>query len=315
MTITPFQAMQAAVDIVSTSPHPVNKIAATLFTDEFSVSRTNHWPDIIAKAIGTENDIGNSSGTIHAETACIVDTPKTDKASLCITDPFCPNCAKNIAEAGIKTIYIDHKGFQKDFFARRADSFEAMSMKICERAGISVYEIWRKDEKIVPIYMAPADYTPKEDSPVTIDELGTIEEKAFQSAITQAHNIHNRRKFCLALAQRQDGTYAALTARAHAVIGYSMQDTQDALEIENPDSKYSFIQEPANRMIMFARRWGYKLLDDFFYCSQIPTSREQVNLVGASVLRVTVGDITRSRDSDGLKAMQQLQAAGIIDFS
>ena len=35
----------------------------------------------------------------------MIDAPfATDGASLCVTDPFCPNCAKNIAEAGIKRV-------------------------------------------------------------------------------------------------------------------------------------------------------------------------------------------------------------------
>ena len=113
MTASPFDEMQRAVDIVGTSPHPANKIAATVFGldttgQPFSVSRTNCWPQSIADRIGMDADIGDSSGTIHAETAAIFAAPVTAGAALCVTDPFCPNCAKNIAEAGIRTIYIDH---------------------------------------------------------------------------------------------------------------------------------------------------------------------------------------------------------------
>src|SRR5690606_7708262 len=115
-----------------------NKIAATVFGHDlagkpFSVSRTNFWPAAIANSIGTEDDIGDSSGTIHAETAAILAASHTAGAALCVTDPFCPNCAKNIAEAGIKTIYIDHKGFDKDFATRRGGDFQNMSMRICAR--------------------------------------------------------------------------------------------------------------------------------------------------------------------------------------
>ena len=309
-----FQAMQAAVDIVGSSPHPTNKIAATLFGDGFSVSKTNHWPAIIEEKLGRDARIGGASGTIHAETACILAAPATDGASLCITDPFCPNCAKNIAEAGIKTIYIDHKGFQKDFFARRADQFETMSMQICEKAGINVYELWRRDEKLVPIYMAPDDYIPPNDSPITVDDINQADEKAFQDAIAQAHDIHNRRKFALALAKNNTEEFVALTARAHAVIGFTMRDPQDALCIECPEGKYSFIQEPVNRMLMHLQRQGLKLCENYLYCSQVPTAREQVNLVGAGIQRITVGDIAKSRDKNGVEAMTLLQSSQILAY-
>lgn len=313
--MTPFQAMSAAVAIVSTSPHPKNKIAATLFSESFAISKTNHWPHIIEDQLGRDQRIGSSSGTIHAETACIVSGHKTDGAALCITDPFCPNCAKNIAEAGIKTIYIDHKGFQKDFFARRSDQFENMSMQICERAGISVYELWRKDEKIVPIYMAPDDYTPPNDSPVFEEDIDALDEKLFQQKIAQSSDHHKRRKFTLAFVKDKDGKHKCLTARAHAVVGYSMQNPDDALKIERPNSKYSFIQEPVNRMIMHIARHGYSLESGFLYCSQVPTAREQVNLIGAGIRRITIGDISKSRDAHGIDAMQLLKAHNIIDYS
>ena len=57
MSVSPFAAMQAAVDIVNASPHPVNKIAATLFGADqsghaFSISRTNDWAARIKEKIG-----------------------------------------------------------------------------------------------------------------------------------------------------------------------------------------------------------------------------------------------------------------------
>ncbi|MEM6781256.1 MAG: deoxycytidylate deaminase [Pseudomonadota bacterium] len=317
--ITPFQAMQAAVDILQDSPHPKNKIACTVFNDAYSVSRTNHWPAIIEEKLGRDIRIGNSSGTIHAETSALTsawnDGIPTDGMSLCVSDPFCPNCAKNIAEAGIKTIYIDHKGFKKDFFARRSDHFENMSMQICEKAGISVYELWRKDEKIVPIFMAPEDYKAPNDSPITADEIDTPDEATFQNVIAGASALHNRRKFTVAFAQKPEGGTVCLIARAHAVVGFSMQDPQDAVHIENPQGKYSFIQEPVNRMLMHMVRYGYRLQEGAFYCSQVPTAREQVNLVGAGIKRITVGDMGRYRGANSLAAMELLSQHDILDYS
>lgn len=312
---TPFIAMQEAVDIVGNSPHPTNKVAATIIGRGNRISCTNYWPTPILNAFGTQMDIGNSSGTVHAETACIIAAPHaTEGASLCITDPFCPNCAKNIAEAGIKTIYIDHKGFEKDFFARRGGHFQTMSMQICEKACISVYEIWRKDERVVPIFEAPEHCIVSEDSPIYREPIEAASEPVFQEVIANAFKTHRNRKFAVAFVADEQGKSIALTARGHAVMGFTMEDPDDIGTIERPDDKYSFFQEPINRLLMYMARHGMTLVPGFLFCSQVPTSREQVNLVGADINRITIGDLTKARDSSALQAMRQLSGAGIITY-
>jgi dCMP deaminase len=312
--------MQSALDIAPKSPHPTNKIAATLFGldysgQEFSVFRTNHWPNTIYETLGTKTKIGNSSGTIHAETACILNTPHaTEGASICITDPFCPNCAKNMAEAGIKNIYIDQGGFDKDFFKRRGDQFETMSMQICERAGINVFSINMLTEEVTPILELPKDYIPTEDSPIIQEPVQSINDAIFYDIIETASTLNKRRKFCIALVENLDGKRFALTARAHAAIGYSMQRPDEALDLLTPIVNYSLILEPVNRLMMDLSRKGYKLFEDYLYCSQVPTAREQVNLAGAEIKRITIGDTQRSRDPQGLKAMKQLSDKGILSY-
>jgi len=311
----PFDAMQAAVDIVATSPHPSNKIAATLFGKDWGLSRTNYWPEKILRAFGTDHHVGNSSGTVHAETAVILQAVKaTEGSSLCITDPFCPNCAKNIVEAGIKKIYIDHKGFDKDFFQRRGGHFDTLSMRICERAGISVYELWRKDERIVPIFETPAHYVADEDSPVYREPIETATEAVLSEVISNAFKIHERRKFCIAFVKDSNGKMFSLTGRGHAVTGFTMEDPEDIALIEQAKDKYNLFQEPVNRILMYMHQHGLTLMEGFLFCSQVPTSREQVNLVGAGIGRITIGDMKRSRDADGLVAMQQLSDAGIVSY-
>ena len=317
----PFAFMRIALEIAPRSPHPVNKIAAVLFGvdkkgDVFSVVRTNHWPNPVYEKIGTNKKIGNSSGTVHAETACLLSTRHaTQDASICITDPFCPNCAKNMAEAGIKNIFIDQDGFDKDFFKRRGGSFDTMSMQICERAGINVYALNMFEEKIIPILEIADSYTPDEDSPITIEPIQSNNDGVLNDVIQVATQKHQRRKFAIALAYDSDGKKFALTARAHAVIGYSMHKPEEALDLLTPIGKYSFIQEPVNRLLMYLARHGYTLYDGYLYCSQVPTSREQVNLVGAEITRITVGDIQKCRDPDGQRAMQQLKETGLMDYS
>lgn len=316
---SPLYFMQKAVDLVGTSPHPHNKIAATLFggnpSDLWSVTRTNHWPAMIDVKIGRTQDIGNSSGTLHAETACILTVPEaTEGASLCITDPCCPNCAKNIAEAGIKKIYIDHKGFKKDFFKRRGDHFDSMSMQICAKAGVSVYELNRKEQKITPIIETPDSFVPPNDSPIVIEPIESAAEAVLRIGVQKSSIIHHRRKFAMAFAQNPQGQKFMITARAHAVIGFTMNNLDEALDIMTPQDKYSFIQEPVNRLLMFLARKGWRLIDGYLYASQIPTAREQVNLVGAGIKRITVGDFQKSRDPYGFQAMETLKRVGILIY-
>ena len=173
MSQTIYNHMQAAVDIIAQSPHPTNKIAATLAGENFTISRTNHWPSAIDATLGRETKIGNASGTLHAETACILtalhDGHATQGADIFITGPPCPNCMKNMAESGIKALYIDHKGFDKDFAQRRGEDFENMSMRIAAKAGIDVYVIYRKEERFDVISQHRIGYKPSIENPARIE--------------------------------------------------------------------------------------------------------------------------------------------------
>jgi deoxycytidylate deaminase len=317
MTHSPFEQMQGAVDIVNSSPHPANKIAATVFGHDgegydFSVSRTNYWPPAIEHHFGHEARIGASSGTIHAETACLLATPFTGGASLCVTDPFCPNCAKNITEAGIRTIYIDHKGFQKDFAARRREHFEWMSLKICERAGIPIYTMFRKEQRVEPLLSISEDYIPAEDSPVEIESIGAPSRSVFEALVAVKRRHHRGRKIAIVIARDAAGHAFGLTARTHPAIGYSM--ARDAALIEKMQGKYSFILEPLNRLLMNAPRRGLKILDGLIYSSGVPTAREQVNMAGAGLHEIYIEDFSKARDETAFEAMTMLRNAGIIAY-
>lgn len=318
MSESVFRHMQAAIDIVGGSTHPKNKIAATLFTENFHVSDVNHWPENLAKAFPQDHRIGNSSGTVHAETACLLKSPQaTEGASICITDPFCPNCAKNLAEAGIKTVYIDHKGFEKDFFARRSGHFQTLSMRICEKAGIAVYEVQRTAQKIIPIFEPPPEYVPVNEAAAQWQDTITLDEEAFRKFIEGATQNQTRRRFAAAFAKTPEEKCRAITVRAHPSSGFSMQNPEDAEEVaisHGPNNKYSLIQEPVNRLLMLLARKGLRLHKDYLYCSQVPTAREQVNLCAAGIARITVGDLTKSRDRHGLEAMRQLRDADVMIY-
>lgn len=314
--LSPFDLMQAAVDIVNGSAHETNKVAATLAGIGFdgapyAISRTNGWPGPIEKKLGRDARIGDSSGTVHAETACILAALEaglpTEGAAIYITDPLCPNCAKNIAEAGIKVIYIDHKGFSKDFAERRGGHFRNMSLEICEKAGITVYEINRKEKTIHRIYEPGEGYIPPQDYPV---ELLTLAPGGWQDLIAQKTEDAATHNFALAPVVDREGKVHILYALPHLSMGYTNASPPNFHE--SADLKYSFIIGPTNRLLMQAARRGFVLDRNAIYTARVPTARELVNLVGAGITRLAIGDMQASRDESGIQAMETLGKAGIL---
>lgn len=311
----PFEEMEKAVDIVNDSLHSHSKVAATIYGkttngEPFSLSSVNYWPDEIYRRIGPETRIGDSSGTVHAETACLLKAPYTKDAAICVTDLFCPNCAKNMAEAGIQKIYIDHKGFEKDFAQRRGTHFQNMSLRICEQAGIEVYKINRKEKTIENIFIPPADFSPEEDSPV---DLSKCEPEDFIDFVKSKKETQFNRRFAIGLGRNVDGKIFALTARSHPSIGFTHYKNKG--EIYNTDGKYSFILEPINRVLMNASRFGLTLIERGIYSSRVPTSREQVDLAGADVKEIYLGNNARARDEQALHAMKLLEFHDILIYT
>lgn len=301
-------AMQRAVDVVLTSPHPENKVAATLFFDQGSLSLTNDWPPAIFDKIGTTTRIGDSSGTIHAEVNCLLHSPfKAEGASLAITDPCCPNCAKCIAEAGIKSVYIDHKGFQKDFAARRGDEFQDMSLRILAHAGVSLYEVFRKENKVIEIYNPPSDYIPPEDNPIEIRpcRADLSADTLFKTA--RLVKVKHERWAC-GLGIDQSGKIWTLVASAHPAIGYTYD------QVCPPEGKYDFMMEPINRILMGATRAGLKIAAGYIWCSVLPSPREMVNLVGAGMHQIYIGNLSGAKKISSEEARKTLEESGVLVF-
>jgi len=326
--MTPFEKdtilnhMRAVGREAQRSPIPAYKIAALLdgkdsMGHEFTVMRTNHWPNIIRETLGVKKKIGNSSPSIHAETAVLMASPHAVKgADLYVTDPMCPNCMKNIVEAQIKRLFIDQGGFERKYYKQNQKDVDTISMEIAKRAGISVYRVNTLRESIDPLFEADEDYIPPNDSPIQIQPISTASETIFDDIIDRATNEHKQRKHAIALVKDDMENKYALIARSHMVIGYTAGDAQDvALISKAPGEKYSLIQEPVNRLMMYIAAKGYKLINGYLYCSVVPTSREQVNLVGADIKRITVGDLLKCRDAHGLQAMQTLKDSGILKYT
>lgn len=310
----PYQMMQRAVDIVHSSPHPTNKIAATLLSkdangNDFIISETNFWPESIEQNFGREGKIGNSSGTIHAETACILHAPITRESSLFITDPPCPNCAKNMAEAGVKNLYIDHKGFEKDFAQRRGSDIQSMSMRIFAAAGISVYVMRRKEQIITPILQIPAEYSNSPALNIIMQKCTyPVNKEHFNGEIAKAQKAFDYQPFALAIGSKNNKKDYSLAVCANPAAGLDQIDDLSA------EGKYSFILQPLNRLLMDACDHGLKLYPEYIYCSTVPTSRELVNFLGAGFHQLWIGDDLACRDEDGLVAKRQLENAGILKF-
>ena len=71
--------------------------------------------------------------------------------SITVTDPLCPNCMKNIIDAGVRTVYIDSEGLNKAFYRRREADFKRMSMKLAELAGVEVFLLNRGEKQSQPL--------------------------------------------------------------------------------------------------------------------------------------------------------------------
>lgn len=304
----PIYSMQQAVDIVLSSRHPENKVAATIFNDGTSLSKTNDWPPLLLDKLGQDARVGDSSGTIHAEVNCLTHAIfPSEGASLAITDPCCPNCAKCIAEAGIKTVYIDHKGFEKDFAVRRGDEFQDMSLRILAHAGVSLYEVIRKENKIRLIYEPDANYIPPEDNPIEIRPCRAPLSTATLLQTAKLVKVKHERWGC-ALATDSRGKLWTLVASTHPAIGYTQND------ITKTDGKYDFILEPINRILMGAARKGLKISPDHIWCSVLPSPREMVNLVGYGIQKIYIGDVNAAKKPASQLAKETLEMSGIMVF-
>jgi dCMP deaminase len=179
-----------------------------------------------------------------------------------------------------------------------------MSMRIAERAGISVHVIYRRDRKTETILSVSDGYVPADEFPVRVLPATPQD---LENAICAEHIHYAGQPFAMALAQDAAGQSFAFSARAHAAIGYSAEE-----HLESPDGKYSFVLEPVNRLLMAAARKGLSLQKNLLYSSRVPTARELINMIGADVPAIRIGNLDAARDIFGPQALRQLTEAGII---
>lgn len=308
------QRMQDAVDIVLTSEHETSRVAACIFipTGESKAVAINQRPACLHGHFAWDARLGSSSQFVHAEMAAMAAFGGTLRGShLCVTDPFCPNCAKNMAEAGVRTIYIDHKGFQKDFIARNGDEFQSMSMLIAEKAGISVYVVNRKEGSVTPILAQAAQTRP---SPSAIEFFDIDDGLTLEGAMaTFRQRIGNRDAWTLAFVREPDGSPRGLLVFEALPPGMTPEDFK--IRGATDTGKYRFPLDPLTRLLLTVRRMGFSLLDTRIGCGRIPSSRAIINALGFGVERLILASRLPDHDLTGAEVLAQLSDKRVLTVS
>ena len=284
-----FTYMQATVDAVSTSTHPVNKIAATLILkDSSTITSPNIWLTALAPH-GSNEKIGGASPTIHAEVATLIDAIKQGKstkgASLYLTDPPCPNCIKLLIAAGITNIYVDIKGFRKDWYRRRRNDFKALSLKMAEQSGVTIHIVER------------------------FKNHASARTRPINCPAPTIHNI-----------QQKSTPFITVQTKEHTHLTiYQSQIAQTSIP---ESSKYNTVIQPINCMIATCAKDGLTPTPPIT-TSHTPTAREFVNLYGLTqhlwedgTIHITIQDKTidpaNPQHIKGDKALKTLQNYGLI---
>jgi hypothetical protein len=307
--------MQDAVDIVLASEHTVNKVAACAFHPGHSkalpAASMNLRPECLKGHFQWDMRLGSSSQFIHAEIAALTHfTGPWRGAHLCVTDPFCPNCAKSLAEAGVRTIYIDHKGFQKDFIARNGDEFQTMSMLIAEKAGISVYTVNRKEGTVTPI-LAQATQTRPTTSAIEFFDID--DDMTLESAMAMfRQRLGARETWSLAFVREQDGSPRGLLVFEALPPGITPEDFKTRV----PNTgKYRFPLDPLTRLLITMRRMHFTFLDPRIGCARAPSSRALVNALGMGISELLLVSALPDHDATGLLALQMLKDKKLITIT
>jgi deoxycytidylate deaminase len=274
------------------SPHDTNKIAAGLLLESGALLsvQTNYFPDRIKDNIDENGRFGNTSGSIHAETAVLLNFNQTQKRSIpdntamLVTDPPCPNCIKNMIIAGIKNIYIDHDGFEKDFAQRRLDDFRNLSIPIATAHGVRLFETFVDTGLCVPLntiaMMQRPIYEQAQNLTIPLD-----------SWIENLKDIHKNTAFVAV--QITDPNALELPNQALCV---TQRDLMRGLESD----KYTSLVEPLTGLFMLAARFGFEIKNPV-YSSRIPSARELVNAMGIEGIEIQTDNYHPARDAESEK--------------
>ncbi len=314
MPFSPFEAMRKAIEAARESAHPVNKIGAALAGYDidgqpYLIARANHTPAPISAALGPSVRIGDTSNTVHAETAAILAAPITSGASLYVTDPLCPNCAMLAAESGVASVFIDSEGFQGEWASRRREDFNRLSLPVFRQAGIAVYSIDGREGTLTPLIEDALRPHAVEHFPVLIEPLRTRRDYEALNVLVARHRGKDS-PFAAAIAHDASDERFGMVATAQPSMGYVFNSATGAV---TPDRrKYSLTLNPLDRLLMNAGRYGLRIRDGLIYTSHIPTAREQVHILGAGLQIVAIGNALHPADTGRMAAWGLLTSAGVL---
>lgn len=310
--------MHKALATEAKSLHPDHKVGALIYkTDkngqEQITARHNFWPGPLLEKLGTEKKLGNASTTVHAEVAAILTAPVTEDAEIYITNFPCPNCAKMIAESRIKKVYIDFHTHQNTPLGKKMHPFfESVSKPILESANIAVEEILYPRHATRTIIKTNPARAIKVSNPVQQTLIDNMSAKTFQTAISQAQKKYPKSNFALCFAQSPLQSTYLLLAQKDFSLG---MDERKAKEILSTQDKYTPSIQPMNRVLATAARLGLRIMPEYVYSAHTPTSREWVNLIGANLTTITIGNPSQCRDHYGLEALETLKKNKIIKIN
>lgn len=309
MKNTAFEYMKMALEAEEKSPHPTHKVGALIcghdnFDNFYAIANSNYWPPILEKTIGRDQKLGKASTTVHAEVAAILQAPATEGADIYVTDLPCPNCAKIIAESRIRAIYIDAHTHNTPLGQKLKPYFEDVSLPILQSAGIQIFEmdcekntiheLGEVKENILRPIQRPVIHIPLEDGQIELPHFNAIIEE--QKSTLKA-------PFAACYAKTMLGQYTFLCAQSHRSIGLSKDQAE---RIESIQNKYTPTIQPVNRLLLTCARYGLKISENFLYSSQIPSSREFVNMIGADIHTLIIGDKENGENEWSKKALDQV---------
>ncbi len=305
-----FERMKRALAAEEQSPHPTHKVGALICGldqsgQSFERVHYNFWPEPLEQHIGANEKLGNASTTIHAEMATLFTVPYSINADIYITDLPCPNCAKTIAHAGIKNVYIDSHTHNTPLGIKIKPYFDTVSMMIFKKAGIGVFEI-NIEQQTVTCLQGHAREHVMPDTPSMNIVKADINNEAFQREIDTVDAKH---PIAACFATNQNGATVFLHARTELSEGLS---EADAAAIREEQDKYVPTLQPINRLLVTCASYGFTIANGYIFSSRTPTSREFVNLIGAGHNHLYIGDAAKCRDQWGLKALSKLQEKGIL---
>lgn len=318
------QRMQDAVDVVLSSEHDTSKVSACLFDPAGEpaaiIARANHRPPALKARFEWQERIGKSSQFIHAETACLLEYGRSAKGhSICITDPFCPNCAKTLAVSGVARIFIDHKGMDKDFVQRRSGAFNLISLEIAQRAGIDVYILYRKEKRFEPLRLARMPqkppfpgFTAAPAGEALSDMAARDVQAALKQAAAEAGLNAMAQSAALCLAQGTDGQVRLVQACESLPPGLAPQDVAH-IHPEDTD-KYRFPVDALNNLYFTLTREGLRPLGGVVYCNRVPSSRAFVNMLLTDIRTVMIHGLAPDHDATGLEAAHLYARIGLADI-